>query len=154
MANGLPPNTIVIDDTNFQNFVPPPAGMSKGYRGMWRPGCNAPKPFGDLGVPLIPESEWKDRIRDQETHKSNLYHFSKGMGLPCLDQNGTNYCWINGPVHCMEIMRLQETSVVFSLSPASAGARIKNFRNVGGWGSQGLEWMIPNGVNTNNREEI
>jgi hypothetical protein len=32
------------------------------------------------------------------------------------------------------------------LSPASAGGPIKNFRNVGGWGKEGLEWIVENGL--------
>ncbi len=151
MDTRLHPDTIVIDDGNYRQHVPPAVvggeRKSKGYHGMWEPGCRSAKPFSDLGVPLVPESEWIDRIKEQERYKSNLYHYSLDSSLPCLDQNGTNYCWINGPVHCMEIERLKESGQVVSLSPASAGARIKNFRNVGGWGSQGLEWMIEHGVN-------
>ena len=32
------------------------------------------------------------------------------------------------------------------LSPASAGARIKGFHNVGGWGTEGLRFIVENGV--------
>lgn len=148
---GLTSAMPVIDDSNYLDFVTAPVvegeRKSKGYFGMWEEGCAAPKEFADLGIKLIDESEWADRIRDQDKYKSNLYHYSLESGLPCLDQNSTNYCWINGPVHCMEIERLKETGQIVSLSPASAGARIKQFRNVGGWGSQGLEWMREHGVN-------
>jgi hypothetical protein len=69
------------------------------------------------------------------------------MGLSCLDQGQTNYCWVNAPTHCCEIMRLMETGNVVSYSPASAGAPIKNFRNVGGWGNEALEYFKANGLN-------
>lgn len=35
----------------------------------------------------------------------------------------------------------------FGCHQRAAGARIKNFRNVGGWGSEGLNWMLDHGVN-------
>ncbi len=146
-----PANTPVINDANWRQFVVPPVvggvRQSKGYHGMWKRGCRAPKTFDDLGIPVIPRDEWIDRIREQERLKSNLYHYLRGAKSPCKNQQQTNYCWINAPVRCCEIERLKETGRVVSLSPASAGARIKNFRNVGGWGSEGLEWLIEHGVN-------
>jgi len=54
---------------------------------------------------------------------------------------------VNAPTHCCEIARLVETGRVFSYSPASAGAPIKGFRNVGGWGSQALDYFLEYGLN-------
>jgi hypothetical protein len=140
-----------IDDSNYRQHIPPPVvngqRQAKGYFGMWARGAVPPKTFADLGLPLLTKAQVYERALEQAELKSNLYHYSLESGLPCLNQGSTNYCWINGPVHCMEIERLKETGQVVSLSPASAGARIKNFRNVGGWGSEGLEWMIQHGVN-------
>jgi hypothetical protein len=55
-------------------------------------------------------------------------------------------CWINAPVFCVEITRHIQGDKHVSLSPASAGARIKNFRNSGGWGKEGLEFLAEHGV--------
>jgi len=137
----------VIDDNNFQNFITPPSGQSRGYQGMWAEGCQAPRPFAESGITLIPESEWADRIRQKERDRTRLMDLARDMGLPCKNQKSTNYCWVFAPTHCCELIRLKETGRVVSYSPASAGAPIKSFRNNGGWGSQALEYFKANGLN-------
>jgi hypothetical protein len=62
-----------------------------------------------------------------------------------LDQNGTNYCWINAPVHCVEVIRTVAGQQLVRLSPASCGGPIKNYRNVGGWGTEGLKYIVSTG---------
>jgi hypothetical protein len=105
------------------------------------------KTFADLEIPLIPEGDVDDIIDTLEKLGSDPMTLTKELKLPCLDQDGTNYCWVNAPTHCLEYDRLVETGQVFSYSPASAGAPIKSFRNVGGWGSQALDYFKLNGVN-------
>lgn len=97
-------------------------------------------------VPLIPEDEWKDRAEFLEAHKSRLTDLCDAVNLPVKDQNGTNYCWVNAPVHCMEVIRAVQNKEFVSLSPASVGGPIKNYKNVGGWGSEALERIISHGV--------
>ena len=148
--SNLGANECVINDDNYRQHLIGPAGKAKGFLGSRmrpRSAIEGRKTFNDLGIPLVPESEWKDRIEEREANKATLKDFSIDAGLPCKDQGRTNYCWINAPTHCSEIVNLLTTGQVISLSPASAGARIKNFANVGGWGSQGLKWMGDHGVN-------
>lgn len=95
---------------------------------------------------LIPRSEWQARIQEMEERKTRVSDLCEQAGLICKDQGRTNYCWINAPVYCMEVLRVLQNERLVYLSPASAGARIKNFRNVGGWGKEGLEWLSENGV--------
>jgi hypothetical protein len=137
---------IIINDSNYLKFL---HQGRRGYRGMFRNAADrsAAKTFTDLGIPLIPKDEWDDRIRELEKYKSTIRDLCIEMGLPCLDQGRTNYCWVNAPTHCCEITRLQETGQIVSYSPASAGAPIKNFRNVGGWGNEALEYFKANGLN-------
>lgn len=140
----MPDNTPIIDDNNFRNFVP---GQDlRGYDGMFQH-PNLEKGFEDLGIPKIPEDQWDDILEQQERDQTTLRYFSEAMNLPHKDQKRTNYCWVFGPTHCLEIMRLKATGTVVSLSPASAGAPIKNFMNVGGWGDQALKRFISHGVN-------
>lgn len=144
------PDAVTINDSNYHEFLSPIVDgirMGTGYLGMWPKPPSRPKYFGDIGIPLIPEDEFVSRIRDQEQSRSNWYHVSIDNDIPCKNQASTNYCWINAPVHCAELIRFLQMMVYQSYSPASAGARIKNFRNVGGWGSEGLKWMIQHGVN-------
>ncbi len=136
---------IVITDTNYQQFLTGP----RGYHGMWPSAEDRAraKTFGDLGIPLIPEKEWDEVIDYLEKSQATIRQLSVARGLPCLDQGSTNYCWVNAPTHCCEISRLVETGRVFSYSPASVGAPIKGFRNLGGWGSQALDYFLEFGLN-------
>lgn len=45
-----------------------------------------------FSLPLIPRSEWKDRIEAMERTKTRLSDLRKLNGLKSLDQNGTNFC--------------------------------------------------------------
>lgn len=101
------------------------------------------KPFD---IPLIPRSEWRDRIEDMERTKSTLNDLCESHDLSVLNQGRTKYCWANGPVHCVEILRLVQGQSKLRLSPASVAAPIKNFRNVGGWGEQSLGYIIEHGI--------
>lgn len=146
------PERIIINDSNYQQFINPVVdGEVKkcSFRGMFRPqSIVRARTFEDLkSVPLIPEADWDDHIDQLERDKATLKDFCLESGLEVLNQGQTNYCWINSPTFCAMIARLQETGQCIRFSPASAGARIKNFRNVGGWGSEGLEFMIENGIN-------
>lgn len=137
---------IVINDSNYVNFI---HQGRRGYWGMFRQPAEraACKTFEDLGISLIPKDEWDDRVRTLEREQATIKQLCIEMNLPCLNQANTNYCWVNAPTHCCEIMRLLENGIVVSYSPASAGAPIKNFRNVGGWGSEALEYFKANGLN-------
>lgn len=96
---------------------------------------------------LIPRSEWQARIEEKETLKNRLSDYITRAQLPCKNQQSIPYCWIFGPVGCCEVIRLLQNQEYKSLSPASAGAPIKNFRKVGGWGKEGLQWVADKGVN-------
>jgi hypothetical protein len=135
-------NIPIIDDSMINNG-------RKGYFGMFRNKIDKDrcKTFADLGIPLIPERDWDDIIRQKEKDGANIVNLCKEFKLPCKDQGSTNYCWVNAPTHCCEIIRLMESGQVVSLSPASAGAPIKSFSNSGGWGSQALEFFKLHGLN-------
>lgn len=94
---------------------------------------------------LIPRSEWQARIEERQERKTRSRDLIDQAGLPCLDQNGTSFCWINAPVYCLQSQRVRQNQELVLLSPASAGAPIKNFRNVGGWGLEGLQWLSEKG---------
>jgi len=136
----------VINDNNYQNFLDQ---GRRGYYGMFLDAQEKGlcKRFGDLGIPRIPEKDWDDIIRQKQKDKATLIDLCNEMGLPHKDQASTNYCWVNAPTHCCEIIRLVETGQVVSYSPASCGAPIKNFSNSGGWGSQALNRLKVDGIN-------
>lgn len=106
------------------------------------------KPFPDDLI--IPRSDWDEIIKEQEATKTRLSDLILEAGLPCKDQNGTNYCWVNAPTHVAEINIVQqnqrrEDGSLIILSPASVGAKVKGFSNSGGWGQEGLDYAIEHG---------
>lgn len=101
------------------------------------------KPFD---LPLIPEDEWKERIEEKDRNETWCDQVARREGVETLNQGRTNYCWINGPVQCLQINRVQQGQDHVPLSPASGGAIIKNYRNVGGWGSQAITFIAENGL--------
>lgn len=128
-----------------------PVDQSRGYMPRdWRANPHGAAWRGSKPFPtelIIPRSEWDERIEEQERTKTRLSDLILASGLPCKDQNGTNYCWINAPTHVAEINLIQQNQrmpdgSLPSLSPASNGCKIKNFRNNGGWGQEGLDRAV------------
>jgi len=144
---------VVIDDTNYTQWVNPIVNGERRGTGYQAPAVKprAANNFAALseryGIPLLPESQWDQRIDELEQSRSTLRNLCDDMGMSVLDQKSTNYCWVFGPSQCARIVRLQETGRIFDYSPASAGARIKNYKNVGGWGREAIEWFRVNGLN-------
>ena len=134
----------VIDDDTSE--VKTPNGLSTGYRGMFRSAESAANYSALPPGFLIPQNEWQARIEEMEQSGTRLSDLIVSERLPPKDQKQTNYCWIFAPTHAVEIMRLVQGQKPVSWSPASAGAQIKNFRNEGGWGEEGLQWIADKGL--------
>lgn len=125
----------------------PPHGMSQGLI----PRDYTAEPLGEgyagpMEFELIPRAEWPDRIADMERSKSRLTDLADFNGLTVLNQNGTNLCWCNGVVRCVELLRLVQGETPVRLSPASVGGPLTGYRNVGGWGSKALKYVVENGI--------
>jgi len=124
----------------------PPTGLGRGYE----PRDFDAEPFGSVvppfAVPEIPRSEWADRIEERERHKSKLRDLKVWRGFRSLNQQQTSYCWANGVVAGMHYARPVAGLPHVDLSPASVAAPIKGYRNVGGWGSQAVAYIVKNGV--------
>lgn len=112
-----------------------------------------PKPYeyGTVATPfddslLIHRSEWRARIEEMRERKSFLSDFIRAAKLPPKNQEQTNFCWCNAPVHSLEIVRAQQGQRQIILSPASVACRINGFRNEGGWGKEALQFITENGV--------
>jgi hypothetical protein len=94
----------------------------------------------------IPQGEWQARIQEMEETKSRPSDLIRQAGLPEKNQKSLPYCWIFGPTQCVEVVRMLMGLPYVSLSPASAGAVIKNFRAEGGWGKEGLQFITERGL--------
>lgn len=100
---------------------------------------------GAFTIPVIPRADWPARIKLQEESQSDLHSLAQAAGYKVPSQGQTNYCWINAPTRAAELLQLVQTGSVTMLSAASVGAKIKNFRNVGGWGTEGLAYGVEHG---------
>ena len=54
---------------------------------------------------LIPQSEWSDRIKEQEAAKSRISDILLAAGIPSLDQGPNGYCWGHSTVGCVQAVR-------------------------------------------------
>ena len=144
----LYPDELVIDDSLVgTDFADLSSGYATGYRGMFQSSQSA----DELTVPfpkelLIPESDWKSWIEEQESNKSRISDLVEQAGLPCKDQGSTNFCWANAPTHLLEIWRLIQGQSMVILSPASVACPVNGFKNQGGWGEDALRQLIEAGA--------
>lgn len=147
-SSSMMPGELIITDSTPAYVTAVPKDQSKGLklpRSMPAPGerRNATAFPKEL---LIPRSEWQARIKEIEETKTRLSDIANRRNLPCKDQGQTNYCWINAPTYAMEQLRVAQGQKMVILSAASGGAKIKGFRNVGGWGQEALEFIAENGL--------
>lgn len=140
------PNEVIIDDT-YTSADHIPDGMSKGrvardYASFPR-GCYK---SADTNVPYLEPSTWGAIIDEKVAQKTQLSDIMIAAGIDSLDQNGTNYCWANGPITAMQACYAKQGSPYVKLSAASVAAPIKGYRNQGGWGSEAFEYIAEHGV--------
>lgn len=148
----IAPNEVVIDDDNYQQFLP--ENMSEVGFGLV-PRDYSAIPVGSIeGIAkfqddIIPPSEWPSRIRDIEQSDSSLSAMfnrgNVGQAIPHLDQNGQGYCWAYSPASAMMLARARDNQPYVRLSAHAVAAKIKNFRDQGGWNPLAVEFAIKNG---------
>lgn len=146
---------MVIDDGTpdhvIDAFVRTPEGMSTGYRPELRGVAPGEYAYGDAAQAfpaelLIPRADWQGMIQEMEERQTRISDLVNQAKLPCKNQQQTNYCWVNAPTHCVEVMRVIQNQAMVILSPASAGGPVTGFQNVGGWGKQALLYIIEKGL--------
>lgn len=110
-------------------------------------GFYAAAPAWDLAsLPLVPWEEVPDRIAHMTETKTRLIDMIDLERLDALDQNGQGFCWFysgTAAVHCLRIRNGQRN---VRLSGHSGACVIKNFRDEGGWGAAGLDYLKDRGV--------
>lgn len=152
---------LIIDDDNYKDFLTPSlADGTKLCRGLV-PRDMQQQPVGYLGelcppmhsvnMPLIPRSDWSAMIKEQEQTKSRLSDIRRnargpGRHFEALDQNGQGYCWAYAATGCVMMLRAASNMPYVRLSAHAIACKIKNFRDEGGWGALGLEYIIKHGV--------
>lgn len=146
----LRPNEVVITEANAINWTNPRIGDEVKYCGT------IPQPDGWRGafqrdmraVPLdlIPESEWAERIREKVEAKSQLSDIWRRKNVPILDQNGKGYCWAHSGTSAVQAIRAAMNLPTVGLSAYAVACIIKGYRDQGGWGAQGLDFICERGV--------
>lgn len=141
----------IIDDHNYRDFIDPVVDGETMHcvacpRDLHR------HPIGGLGFAapvrfnVIPEVELKRRIIARKAaHRTNK-EFLEHYKIPVKNQQSTNYCWVNACVGALEITRAKQNQKYIDLSPASCGSIITNFRNIGGYGLDAIEFLHDKGA--------
>lgn len=106
--SSLRPGEFLITDVNYKEHVDVVVDGELKSKGLI-PRDYLQYPLGCYGsaigyqavdMPLIPKSEWPERIRDMEASKSRLSDIrlagNNGQSIPSLDQDGVGYCFPSG----------------------------------------------------------
>jgi hypothetical protein len=159
----LYPNEIVINDKNARDFVqqiqivdgePKAKGLIPRNYATHPTGFYAGEvPYDAVAMPLITDAqEIRTRLKDMEEGKYRLSDFCRrgnnGQPIPARDQNGRGYCWIHSGCSALIAVRARDNMPYADLSAYAGACLIKNYRDEGGWGAQGLDWIMERGLPT------
>lgn len=159
----LYPNEVVIHEGNFKEYqvgvqVVDGQPKSKGlvprnystHPTGWYPGET---PYDAVQIPLITDAQTiREILKDQIENKWRLSDYcrrgNKGNPIPARDQNGRGYCWIHSGCSALIAVRARDNMHYADLSAYAGACLIKNYRDEGGWGAQGLDWIMERGLPT------
>lgn len=95
-------------------------------------------------MPLIPRSEWRDRIAEKDANGSWLKNVV--TEVPCKDQNGLGYCHAYGTVSGIETARAVAGLPFIELSAESVGGIVTGWRNEGAYPEDDLAVAVKYGA--------
>ena len=151
---GVGAHELVINDDNYTQHVDPVVNGERVSRGA------IPRDYSIQGyqsspmsyavnIPLIPRSEWSDRIKEMEKTKSRISDIRRtalnGSHIPALDQNGQGYCWAYSTGASILLTRAVMNQPYVRISPHAVACKIKGFRDQGGWGALSMEFAVKYG---------
>ena len=143
---------IIINDGNSHHYMTTPDGHATGLV----PRNYSTHPVGynskAFDMPLIPESEWQDRLNAQIAAKAQLSNIRNtgmfGLPIPSRDQNGKGYCWAHSSTSAALLVRALNNQPYADLSAYAVACVIKQFRDEGGWGAESTEFIGARGIPT------
>lgn len=140
------PELIIDDNTPLDHEL-----LTAGVRGcIPRDFAAQPRSMQALNIPLIPRSEWSDRIKQMEATKSRLSDIrmagNAGQPIPSLDQGQWGYCWAHSTTHAVMLLRALANAPYVPLSAFAVAATIKQGRNEGAWGALSLQFAVDRGI--------
>lgn len=150
---------MIIHDLNYEQFKPqllhPLIDGEKKARGLVPRNYSA-TPYGSMShapafdLPLIPRSEWPERIADLEKSKGRVSDYrargNNGKRIPPLDQNGKGYCWAHSTTQAVQLQRAINNLPYVGLSAYSVACIIKSYADEGGWCGESLAFLAKTGV--------
>lgn len=155
-THSVQPYEIVIGAGNYTSYINPTLDLGNGYWETKKCGT-IPRPmewasphvrdYKDVSIPnLIPEGEWADRIKELVAEQAQLSDICKRNGYQMLDQNGRGYCWAHSGTGAVQAIRARMNLPSVGLSAYHPACIIKQYRDEGGWGAQGLDFLSEKGV--------
>ena len=136
----------LVIDTDL-NILPPE--MTAGVCGTVPRDYEA-TPMRAVTMPLIPRSEWSERIKEQKATKSRLSDVRLaavgGRPIPSLQQGSYGYCWAHSTTHAAMIERAVNNQPYVPLSAFGVAATIKRGANEGAWGALSLDFASDRGI--------
>lgn len=115
--------------------------------GIYPRGCYASVKAIDF--PIIPIDTLREVIKDKEATKARLSDIrnigNAGSRIKSLNQGQWGYCWMHSGTNANKIVRAIAGLPYVALSAFAPAATIKNGRNEGGWGAQGLDFLFDKG---------
>lgn len=157
----LYPNEVVINDSNARDYTskiqivdgqPKAKGLvPRNYKTHPTGFYSCETPYDAVQMPLITDTqEIRNRLKDQIDNKYRLSDYCRrgnnGNPIPARDQNGRGYCWIHSGCSALIAIRARDNMPYVSLSAYAGACLIKNYRDEGGWGAQGLDWIMERGL--------
>jgi hypothetical protein len=145
-ANGQP----IIGDQSDVNYDWTVDGERKARGAIPRDYAVQPSPKCKVEIPLIPRSEWAERLREQTRAKARLSdirnRMDNGKQAKSYDQNGQGYCWFYSVTAAATLLRATMKLPYVRLSAHSGASKIKNFADQGGWCGLAMEFIQLYGV--------
>lgn len=156
---------VVINDQNWQQHVAETIVIDgeKKMRGLI-PRDYSAHPVGYLecakpfDLPHVPQEKYEDALALMKASKGLLSDVRNrgivlpdGKGtkpIPSRDQNGKGYCWGHSGTSASILVRAFEHQPFADLSAYSVCATIKNYRDEGGFGAQGIKFIAERGIAT------
>ncbi len=135
----LPMPKSVIDDSNYLSHV---VTIERGdAMGGYNNRDYSASPFKSPAAREIitDRKEWKERIKDRQELKSTPYHAFLHYKVPLINQKRLPYCWCYGPTGAEMTVHAIQGNRIPRLSATSVAAKIKNYREVGGWALEAIE---------------
>jgi hypothetical protein len=97
-------------------------------------------------IPVIPRSEWSDRIKQKIATKSQISDRLLRDGIPSLDQGPVGYCWAHSTTGAVQAQRALAGQPYVPLSAYAIAATIKNGRDEGGWCGLSAQFAREKGI--------